>query len=315
MRTLIFLALLLSATAADAAPGCRVVNTLPAFARFSAATRTFTPDQRADLFVRDLAPRLSAYYLVGGITRPEELREPARLFFAGGAAQPGLRPFDPAAFAVMQRLIGRDFAGMQRRFLAAFPDFRCTSDIVFGVSLGRFDGAMIPGPSRSTLLFGVDVISRLQSERTLPVLIHHEMFHLYHRQLQPAAFARDPLPVWWGAWSEGLAAYASGRLNPGVPAAALFGTPPDLPERIAARRAETAGLVLDNLDATGETYAKLFTANDSFPGYPPRAGYWFGYRLAVELGRTRSVTELALLPPEDVRTSLEELLRQESRAP
>jgi len=306
---------LLPAPARAASRQCPVISTVPAFMAFAAATRDLDPAQRAQLFVRTIVPKYPGYYLVAGIDRPEQLIEPARAFFAGGADQPGLRPFDPARLDATIALVERDFPAIQDRFLAAFPDFACRSDLVFGITLGRFDGAMVKGAKASALLFGLDVISRLQTAETLPVLFQHELFHLYHRQRQPAAFAVDPLPVWWGAWSEGLAAYVSGKLNPNVPEAALLGSPPDLPQQIARNQAATARLVLDNLDGTGDIYTRLFTANETVPGYPPRPGYYFGYLLARELGATRSLDELARMPPAEVRAALVDLLTRESRGP
>jgi hypothetical protein len=311
-----FLAVLLFAVPVPAhAEGrpCAVINTLPVFGAFYDRTRGLNPRDRGAAFVRDVVPRFPGYYLVAGVDRPEALIEPAQRFFADGGNQPGLAPLDGQRLAATIRVVGRDFVGVQQRFLQQFPDFACNADIVFGISLGRFDGAMIPGKTRSALLFGIDMISRLQTERTLPVLFDHELFHLYHRQFQAASYALDPMPVWWGSWSEGLAAWVSGQMNPDASVAELFAAPANLPDLIAPQRARTAKLVLDNLDATGDQYRKLFTANESVPGYPPRAGYYFGYLLAAELGRTHTPAELARLGPVEVRQALTAFLERESK--
>jgi hypothetical protein len=56
-----------------------------------------------------------------------------------------------------------------------------------------------------------------------------------------------------------------------------------------------------------EDYARYLLGGTT--DIPARSGYYFGYRVAAELARDRSLRELALLQPEIVRPLMEASLR------
>lgn len=284
---------------------------MPGYDAFIARTAGLAPAARAEAFLQDYAPAHPSFYLLGSTTSFAALREPAIAFFEGGSARPGLRPFSEAALAQTERDVGRIFPQAEASVLAALPDFACRPRIVFGVSLGRFDGTLVSGDP-PLLQFGLDTIARIHTADTLPALFEHELFHLYQAQVNPAGARIDPIPVWWGLWQEGLAVWFSGQLNPELPRERLFWLPADLVPRAEAARAAIAAGLLHDIDATGPAYDRWFTANGSEGPLPPRAGYYLGYLLASEEGRTHSAAELARMPPDRVRALVAAFLAREA---
>ena len=306
---------LAGAFASPAAAGpCRVDNLMPGYDAFLARTAGATPEQRAHAFLWTYAPQHPDFYLLGGVTSLAALRTPAIAYFSGGTSRPGLRPFSDAALASTEQAVAQDFDAIEARFTAALPDFQCRTRIVFGVSLGRFDGTLVPGnPPR--LQFGLDLIARIHTTETLPALFHHELFHLYQAEKNPAGAAIDPIPVWWGMWQEGLATWFSGTLNPSLPLEKLFWLPRDLVPRAEAQRPQIAAALLRDIDASGDAYDRYFTANTDYAGLPPRSGYYLGYLLAAEQGRTHSAAELARMPPAQARVLVQAFLAREAATP
>src|SRR5262249_27379393 len=112
-----------------------------------------------------------------------------------------------------------------------FSDFRCDFPIYVMNSLGRLDGAGRIVNGQPSLILGVDVIASEQP-KTLGILIHHELFHRYHFQV--AGFSDDKAEndvLWRTLWAEGLATYASMRLNPPASLPDALIIPSDLVQR------------------------------------------------------------------------------------
>ena len=303
--TLALLVLAAAIPAAAQSVPCRQDSLIPAFARFLEETAGLGPTARAERFVSDFAERHSGYFDPEVFGTPDRLLQSAERFFAPPAADTPPERTPPPFERVLA--IGRQFDAMfeaeQRRFLGAFPDFRCTTLIQIGPSLGRFDGNVRDGRLR----FGMDVIARLHSSETLPALIHHELFHLYRVQV---AEDSGPEKLYMGLWGEGLATYVSHRLNPHLSLDQVFWYPRELAGGVDARRAEIAAAMLAELDS--EDSDEFLSARPNERGFPPRSGYYFGYRLAEELGRRMTLFELARLEPEAVRRHVEAFLRRQA---
>jgi uncharacterized protein YjaZ len=63
---------------------------------------------------------------------------------------------------------------------------------------------------------------------------------------------------------------------------------------------------LDSVEA--EDYARYFTGGaDS--GMPQRSGYYLGYRIAVDLGKSRSLDQLSKISPQEIRKIIEHKLK------
>src|SRR5260370_40065502 len=83
------------------------------------------------------------------------------------------------------------------RFCQAYPEFvPAKAKIYLMLSLGRFD-AKIPSQHPDSLLIGLDGLARFHgTDAPLGVILSHELFHLYHFQINPLPKNPDNLPLY-----------------------------------------------------------------------------------------------------------------------
>jgi predicted Zn-dependent protease DUF2268 len=189
----------------------------------------------------------------------------------------------------------RQRAAVERDFVNAFPDFDSSRARIYPMlSLFRFDGK-IPSNNPHQLLLGIDGIAKFHGATArLSVIISHELFHLYHFQVNPIPVDPDALPLYRLIWQEGLATYVSQRLNPGSSLADVL-LDPRLAEEGPRFVPVTAQQLLTQLESTDDATAATYLLSRRGSQAPGRMGYLIGYEIAKNLGETRSLHELALL--------------------
>lgn len=296
------------------AAGCRFETLMPAFEQFLRDQGSATPEAKGKVFATAFAPRFPEFYGAPTFGGPDRIATRAARFFDsdGKPVLSGFPPFRLEEMLARGRGIDEAFAGAQASFLKEFPDFRCDTFVALGPSLFHFDGHVYDGEDRQArLLFGVDLISMIHAGPSVPAFFHHELFHLYQSEvLGEAEPPENEAPVWWALWKEGLATYASHRMNPGLSLQETLWFPADLAETGAAHRAEIAARLLADLDAGEDRAALYFQGNTAPGGLPPRSGYYMGYLLAKAVGDGRPLAELARMRPEEVRRAAEAFLRR-----
>jgi hypothetical protein len=195
---------------------------------------------------------------------------------------------------------GARVEAFKAHFAPRFPGFYAAGRIgAFTVhSMGEMDGGIRTIGGRRFLVFGADVMARLHQPGEAQPFFHHELFHVYHRQPFQGCDV-----VWCALWAEGLAVYVSERLNPGATDAQLMlEVPRPIRPEVDAKRREVVCAVNARLDSGARNdYAPLFMGRASLDGLPPRFAYYVGYQVAREASRTRSLQDLAHLPPADAR--------------
>jgi hypothetical protein len=288
------LALALSPTPGAAAPGpCEATDLMPAFWSFWDAAKTLPRDEQARLFQeRVVAPNAAVYAGVfTNVPRPVPQ-------VVGDAL--GRMPAIESGMRALSDRLSDELPRQIARFREAFPRFRCDTPTYLLYSAGAFDGATRDVSGKDALMFGLDEIARL--DEPLAPLFTHELFHVYHAERIPNA----PEAFYWQMWEEGLASYVSGKLNPGERACCL---PPAAP--VDAALPKIAGGALERIDSEKpEDYRRYFLGRQEPLDIPPRSGYVLGERIAAEAGKTRSLEELADLPPAEVRKLVEAGLRR-----
>lgn len=167
------------------------------------------------------------------------------------------------------------------------------------------DGGTRTVDGHTYMIFGTDVMARIYEPGGTTPFFHHELFHFYHK-----AYFGECEAFWCSLWSEGLATYVSEQLNPGADDRAMLLT---LPEPI--RPAVDANLnyavceARSRLDSEEMSdYAPFFFGNAHIERLPPRSGYYIGYLVAKEAGRTRTVQQLAHLSVAEARPIVEAAL-------
>ena len=202
-----------------------------------------------------------------------------------------------------------------RSFEAKFGPMRGYPPIYLVHSHNEFDGGTRDLPEGNRLLFGADMIDRLYKDSPIQPFFHHELFHLYHSR----TFGCEQ--IWCSLWSEGLATHVAATLNPGADDKALLLTSP-VPLRpvVAANRKEAVCAVTANLDRDfNPENAGIFSGGEKpySERLPNRFGYAVGLLVAQELGRRRSIKQLAALKPAEakplVRSALAKLADCRSR--
>jgi hypothetical protein len=189
-------------------------------------------------------------------------------------------------------------------FSAVFPDFNPQVSTYLLYSLGEMDAGPRELNGRHYLIFGADVMARLHGNGDEAAFFHHELFHIYHAA--PVADCGDT-GLWHRLWREGLATYVSKVMNPGATdQEMLLDFPAGSADRIRGQLPASFAQLEQVLDSTDpQQRANLFQMDGrSEGGLQHRRGYFFGYLVAEELGKTRSPAQLARLSCTDARQQI-----------
>jgi hypothetical protein len=200
-------------------------------------------------------------------------------------------PFMPAIRRLATSL-ETSFPSLEARFSSAFPDFKPGTRVYFQPSLLNFDAQVRYGVMR----FGLDGIAKYDGPNAnLGVLVSHELFHIYHTQVQSAtAIPGEGPALWQKMWSEGLATYVSSRLNPeATRAQALLSN--DLASLPDSDVHKLACLIEGKLDSQSADTSAFFDAGSAPAGLPPRGAYLVGFLIAQKMGQDSTLRSLAYM--------------------
>jgi hypothetical protein len=184
---------------------------------------------------------------------------------------------------------------IQTTFLQAFPDFDCSRAKVYVMlSLFRFDGK-IPHDNPNVLLLGLDGLAKFHGADThLSVILSHELFHLYHFQVNPLPRNIDDIALYRLVWQEGLATYVSKVLNPEASMAEVL-LDPKLAQEGPRYVSIVARDLMTQLESVDDSTTARYLSYWHGGQIPARMGYLIGYEIARQLAATQSVRELARL--------------------
>lgn len=271
-----------------------VLNLADDFVTFWDGTVDLSTEERVAIFKRDVASQFPAFYSIerhGDLFTQEE-------YDARIAKQ--IESFGDYRGRYIEKVEQFD-ADLERNnasFREAFPDFQFVTPISLLHSLGEFNGATRELDGVEHLLFGADLLARIHYWSDDSAFFHHELFHTYQGQ-----YFSDCDEIWCALWTEGLAVYVSAQLNPeaGDPEL-LLEIPDDMGETTRVRLGEALAHLETVLTSTDEdVYSALFNFKQDETGLPRRRGYLLGYVVAEEVGRGRSLEELAKLSNEEAR--------------
>ena len=206
------------------------------------------------------------------------------------------------------------FAPALATFETAFGPMRGFPPIYLVHSHNEFDGGTRELPEGVRLMFGADVIAKLYTGKPIEPFFHHELFHLMHSRTFPECDQ-----VWCSLWAEGLAVYVASQLNPQVDDDGLMlNMPSPLRPAVESHKAEAVCAVAARLDSEeGKDYAPLFMGGGEplSANLPRRFGYYVGYLIAQDLGKSRSLKELAALTPAQARPLIDQSLASMASCP
>jgi hypothetical protein len=204
----------------------------------------------------------------------------------------GLPSYLPA-ISTIHRRFEEQRASIEARFVEAFPDFNPSKARVYlMLSLFRFDGK-IPHDNPRILLLGVDGLARFHGANAqLSVILSHELFHLYHFQVNPLPHDTDDIPLYRLVWQEGLATYVSHVLNPDAPLSDVF-LDPRLANEGPGFVPATAKSLLRDLTSTDDETASRYLSYRRGGATPSRMGYLIGYEIVQRAAADHSLGDLA----------------------
>jgi hypothetical protein len=293
---------------------------MPAYYDFVVRTAALSPEQKGAAFVMEIMPAHRSFYDEELYADSEKLRKSATAFFdpAKPKTFPGFAPLTSEKLRKVSEVIEPSFHEAEAIFDRTFPDFRCDPEILFGVSLVKFDGNVYQDKTgQLRLRFGIDMIAILHDPEDMPAFFDHELFHLYHNQVTRARAPAEGVDfVWWDLWKEGLAVYVSQRLHPGLSPQEVLWFPKDMVSRLEAPgvKQSAARLILQDFDSKDDAaFGRWFDSGKAFQGFPPHPGYYIGYLIAAELGRSRSLSALAHMDPDEVKRRERRILERMAR--
>jgi len=280
-----------------------VITGGPVFAADTAPVRNFAPgfvtvyDSTAQLPMpaRVAAMRgllMAEYPEFYGRRKPEQLDKKVQQAIEGF---PKIR----TAYLDKSEKFGAALDQHMRTFNRVFPKYENATPITLVHSLGEMDGGPRELNGRIHLVFGADVMAETNPDGNSAPLFHHELFHLLHRQ----KFACDTDGIWEPLWGEGLAVYVSEVMNPGANEnELLLNFPRGMAANTRAVLPAAWAQLQTVLDSTDEKLAQeLFTMSGKATTLPVRRGYYLGYLVAKEAGKTRDLATLAALDCKQVR--------------
>jgi len=282
---------------APAAPTLRFVDLTGAFDRTAAATAKL-PDDKAKvaLFEKRMTPVAGGFYA--------RKRKPDRYdqrVLNNLKAYPEQREKILGVAKEFQKLL----VPARASFTKAFGPVSSSQPVYLLHSLGEMDGGTRDdlNSRKPTLIFGADVIAKIHSGHDMTPFFHHELFHVYHEQVM-----KDCKPLWCSLWEEGLATYVAATLNPqSGDAALMLDMPAPIRPPVDADRTGAICAARPLFDSEkDDDYAKLFYGNQHLDGFPARMGYYLGYLVVAELGKTRSLKQLATLKPAEIRPLIDQ---------
>lgn len=153
------------------------------------------------------------------------------------------------------------------------------------------------------------------SREELEVLLAHEFFHLFQiqqggPQVKAGGEDQPAQPMLGSLMAEGLATYASSLIVEGRPNwryVSLSGRDDRQYKAFQALEGEMIRFLLVNAGSTDRAvWARLFSGNpeDAAP-WPPRGGYYLGYRLAQRMSLRLGAERVALMPYDEYRSLVE----------
>ena len=282
--------------ATRAAPGIHYVDLTGEFDRIYERDIGLNDRQRVNRFVAEFDREIPGFYSAQRVSAGDEVRYEGRVLRAF-ARYPSERAGIIKVSSQFNRLLDHSTWDFERRL----GPLRENVPVFLVNSLGELDGGQRDLATGTALIFGADVIARVHANDDLAPLFDHELFHVYHAQHTTSLFSCEE--VWCTLWREGLAVYVAQKLNPRATDSELvLSYPEPIRPQVEAHKTEAICAVLNKLDSRDAAdVGQIFSSKPQSQVLPPRFGYYVGYLVAREFGRTRTLKQLAALQGPELR--------------
>ncbi len=302
------------AASAPESPALTVSNLADDFVEFWDNSQDLPLEERRELFKRQIGSQFADFYGAQRYTNATRSPEDAQAL-VDSEIERAIQTFPDIRERYIEKVngLGANLAAHTQSFAERFPDLDIKHEIYFLHSLGEMDGGTRDFNGRHYLVFGADGMVEYHDfpdYRDEGAFFHHELFHVYHRQIFD-----DCKDIWCHVWVEGLATYVAATLHPNATESELLlNLPTEMADHVRQNlRANLQDLKARILNPGEHDYQSLLTM-DGHGDLPARRGYYLGYLIAQEIGRTHTLRDLARLSVPQVeplfKQSLDRLIDQ-----
>lgn len=283
-----------------------VTDLTPAFLKFWQTSKTLSAEAQVFEFKRKIVPLHAAFYEYRFDQWKSKKKDPdeemKKIFLE--------YPSYELAFKIKSSELGQNLDKGTKLFKETFPSYKGKSPIFILHSLNSMDGGTRTIAGKHQLIFGVESMVQYHNSKNPLPFFHHELFHVHHSE---QGFPVTGRRFYHALWFEGLATYVSAALNQGSTIKDIM---LDIPSGLVEKCVANKDFLWTDLEAKllsdkEEDYEIYFMMEETHPNVPRRAGYYFGYLIAKELGRTLSLEELVALRDPDllpkIKSSIERL--------
>ena len=293
----------------ESTEGPRVHNYAPAFIELWNKVESKSANEQLAALKEDFFPNFPQFYEYkidkwkkAGKNPDEELKKQLAEF-----------PKIKTEFIKKTNEITENLDSTLNSFVAAVPGLDRNFDVYITHSFGDMDGGTRKIGDKIYFILGIEgMVKYHKGFSSVIPFFHHELFHIYHGQYLP-----EEQVMWIALWAEGLATYASKKLNPKATQKDLM---LDLPEGMVKRINSDLAYHWKDLrskmtSTKDEDYETYFLMSSKGKRITSRAGYYLGYLLAKELGKTKTLPELAQMNPKEILPALEQKMDEMMAAP
>lgn len=274
--------------------GPRVHNFAPAFIEFWDKVESKSLDEQLAALKKDFFPNFPQFYEYKIEKWKKIGKNPDEVLKKQLAEFPKIKD----EFVKKTNEITNNLDSTLESFVTAVPGLDRNFDVYITHSFGDMDGGTRKIGDKTYFIFGIEGMVKYHKGFTSEIpFFHHELFHIYHGQYLP----EDHI-IWLSLWAEGLATYASEKLNPKASQKDLMldlpeGMVRDIHKSISFHWNDLNSKLTSTNDIDYETYF-LFSSKDK--KVVKRAGYYLGYLIAKEIGKTKSISEMAQLKSDEI---------------
>jgi len=214
-------------------------------------------------------------------------------------------------FEIKNEQISKSLENSLVTFREHFPDLNPDFDIYIAHSFGEMDGGTRQIGEDWYFILGIDgMVNYHKGIQNEVPFFHHELFHVLHSQ-----YFKEEQVIWVALWAEGLATYVSEKLNPNASIEDLM-LGQDLVRDVNKSLDKHWINLHSNLESTTDKdYETYFLVSSKNPSIVKRAGYYLGYLLAKEVGKTKTINEMAKMSKSEVLPLIQKTIKTLQTSP
>lgn len=282
----------------------KVHNLGPAFIEFWNSVKNKSPDEQVIALKKDFFPMFPEFYQYKIDNWEKHGGNPDKAIKQELAEFPKIEK----EFSKKTQQITKDLNSTMESFIGALPDFNSDIEVFITHSFGDMDGGTRNIDNKVYFILGIDGMVKYHKGMTSETpFFHHELFHVYHGQ-----FLAEEQIVWLALWVEGLATYASKKLNPEATYKdMLLDMPHGMINKINSDLLFHWNDLESKLESRKDTdFTHYFLMNSKHKRIVVRSGYYLGYLIAKEIGQEKDLSEMAKMSRDEILPTIRKTIKK-----